>query len=48
MIVIILPEAEYLVSHYNTKQWEQSVKITNWEHDFEKKQYTIKYTEKES
>ena len=43
---IVISEEDYKNSQYSTKEWEQSVIIKNWEHDFEKKQYTIIYTEK--
>lgn len=43
---IIISEEDYIKSEYITQKWEQSVVITNWEHDFETKQYIIKYKEK--
>lgn len=43
--VITFSEEEYKNSSYNTKDWEQSVNITNWEHNYEKGEYIIKYTE---
>jgi len=43
---IIFKESDYIHSEYNTKEWEQSVIILRWEHDYESKTYTIKYEDK--
>ena len=43
---IIVKEADWENSKYRTREWEQSVKIVRWEHDYEKKQYVIDYNEK--
>ena len=43
---IVISEEDYKNSQYSTKEWEQSVIVVKWEHDFEKKQYTIDYKEK--
>ncbi len=44
-IKIIIPEDEFADSVYNTREWEQSVVIVRWEHDFENHKYTIDYKE---
>jgi hypothetical protein len=46
--ILILSSADYINSYYNTKEWEQSVKLIRWEHDYELEKYTIKYEDKES
>jgi hypothetical protein len=46
--ILILSSVDYINSHYNTKEWEQSVKLIRWEHDYELEKYTIKYEDKES
>ena len=43
---IIVKEKDWATSKYRTREWEQSVDITKWEHDYEKKQYVIMYNEK--
>jgi hypothetical protein len=43
---IVLSGDEWRTGEYHTIEWEQSVKILNWEHDFEKDTYTIIYEEK--
>lgn len=43
---VVIKEADYAASIYNTKEWENSVKVLVWEHDFEKKIYTIIFEEK--
>ena len=43
---IIISEEDYIISVYSTTEWERSVIITHWEHDFELKHYIIVYTEK--
>ena len=40
---IIVKEADWKKSKYRTREWEQSVEIVRWEHDYEKKQYVINY-----
>ena len=46
MKVLIIEAEDYPTSIYITKEWEQSVKIVNWEHNYETNQYIIKYEEK--
>jgi len=43
---IIIKEEDWNNSIYRTREWEQSVEIIRWEHDYEKKQYVIDYKEK--
>lgn len=43
---IVISEEDYNNSQYSTKEWEQSVTIVRWEHDFEEKKYTITFEEK--
>jgi hypothetical protein len=43
---IIIKEAAWEASIYRTREWEQSVEIIRWEHDYEKRQYVIDYKEK--
>jgi hypothetical protein len=40
---IIIKEEDWGKSIYNTREWEKSVEIIRWEHDFVKKQYVIDY-----
>jgi len=42
--IIKITEEDWKESKYRTIEWEQSVNITYWEHDFVKKIYIIKYT----
>ncbi len=44
--IIKITEKDWIESKYRTKEWEDSVIITYWEHDYENKTYTIKYKEK--
>lgn len=41
---VVIKEEDWQESKYRTIQWEQSVEIVRWEHDYEKKTYTITYT----
>ena len=43
----IVEESEWEDSKYRTKEWEQSVNIVTWEHNYVTKQYIIVYNEKE-
>jgi len=43
---VIIQEVEYKYSIYSTIEWEQSVVITCWEHNYEEKRYVIDYHEK--
>jgi len=43
---IIISEENYKISEYSTSEWERSVIITCWEHDFELKRYVIDYKDK--
>lgn len=40
---VIIPEQLWNTSKYRTKEWEETVVITTWEHDYENKLYTIQY-----
>lgn len=42
---VIITEKDWPESIYRTKEWEDSVTIIRWEHDYEKGQYVIDYTE---
>jgi len=42
---IVIEESDWCTSKYRTKEWEQSVSIIKWEHDFETKKYTIEFKE---
>lgn len=42
---IIISEDEWEDSIYKTKEWEQSVEVLKWEHDYIKKEYIITYDE---
>ena len=42
---IIINEIDWIDSKYRTKEWEQSVKITRWEHNHLTKKYIIDYKE---
>ena len=43
---IIVKESDWEDSMYRTQEWEQSVEIIRWEHNFLLKQYVIDYNEK--
>ncbi len=43
---VIVNEEDWQDSIYRTVEWEQSVQIIQWIHDYEKKQYIIDYKEK--
>lgn len=43
---VIVKEVDWANSKYRTREWEQSVEIVRWEHNYEKKQYIIDYNEK--
>jgi len=40
---IVISEDDYSDSIYNTIEWEHSVIIVRWEHDYENKRYTIDF-----
>jgi len=40
---ITIPEADWSTSIYRTKEWEQSVRIIRWEHDYVEGVYKIEY-----
>ena len=44
---IIINEIDWINSKYRTKEWEQSVKITRWEHNHLTKKYIIDYKNKQ-
>lgn len=43
--VFTISEKDFFKYKFNTVEWEQLVVITNWEHDFMKKEYTIIFNE---
>jgi len=45
---IIVKEEDWDNSIYSTKEWYNNVTIINYEHDFIKKQYIIKFIKNES
>jgi hypothetical protein len=44
---IIISESDWKSSIYRTREWERTVNITNWIHDYETKEYIIEYKELE-
>jgi len=40
---IVIKEEDWEDSVYHTKEWEQSVTIKKWEHDYMKGEYIIDY-----
>jgi len=42
---IIIKECDWKDSKYRTREWEKTVDIKRWEHDYELKQYVIDYDE---
>ena len=45
---VIVEEADWQDSKYRTSEWDKTVEVISWEHDYMKKIYIIKYKEKES
>lgn len=45
--VFTVTKEDFYKYGFNTKEWEQSVDIKQWEHDWVKEEYKITYTEKE-
>ena len=43
--IIKVPESEWVESKYRTREWEQSVEIRHWMHDYENGEYVITYVE---
>jgi hypothetical protein len=43
---IIIQGEDWATSIYRTIEWEQSVEIIRWEHNYEKNRYVIDYKEK--
>lgn len=43
---IIIEECDWNDSKYRTVEWERSVSIVRWEHNYEENIYTIDYNEK--
>lgn len=43
---IIIKEEDWKDSKYRTKEWEDTVIITYWEHNYENKNYIIKWKKK--
>ena len=39
--IITVKEEDWKDSKFSTKEWQNRVNITCWEHDFEKKEYII-------
>lgn len=46
-LVIIVKEEDWDASIYKTLEWEQSVILDRWTHDFELKEYKLEYFEKQ-
>lgn len=44
---IIITGDEYRNSKYSTPEWEKSVEISYWEHNYEEDTYTIVYNERQ-
>ena len=44
-MIIKINESDWNDSIYRTKEWEESVKIIKWIHDYENKIYIIEYNE---
>lgn len=44
---IVIKENEWPRSKYKTKEWEDTVNIIRWEHDYEKKIYIIDFEKSE-
>ena len=42
---VTIKECDWSESKYKTVEWEKSVNITRWEHDFEKGIYIINYND---
>lgn len=40
---VIITEDQWVGSIYRTRVWEESVTITWWEHDYQKKHYLIRF-----
>ncbi len=40
---IVIAESEWDSSVYRTREWENTVEIIRWEHDYENKQYVIEF-----
>ena len=43
---VIVNESDWDESEYRTREWEQSVKIIRWEHNYEENVYIIEYEPK--
>ena len=43
---IEIPEQEFATSIYNTKEWEESVVVKQYEHDYIKKVWIVTFEEK--
>lgn len=43
---VIIKEEDWETSVYPTKEWNDSVEVMKYEHDYEKKEYIIEYKEK--
>ena len=43
---VIVKEEDWIDSIYSTKEWEQSIELIRWEHDYVKKEYIIDYKTK--
>ncbi len=44
--VITIKEEDWNDSEHRTREWEKSVEIVRWEHNYETKEYIITYKEK--
>lgn len=45
--ILVIGEQDWDSCIYKTREWEQSVIVDKWTHDYELKQYIIAYFEKE-
>ena len=43
---VIIKESDWVNSKYRTKEWEQTVEIVRWEHDYIERIYTIDFNQK--
>jgi len=39
---IIIKEEDFKESKYNSREWESSVNMKDWTHDYQKKEYIIR------
>ena len=46
IVKVVIKESDFDQSKYSKKEWEKSVEIVRWEHNYEEKKYIIEYKEK--